>query len=189
MRRFLPAISGYAPIQRFDKPTPKIYYAPEWRLDKSGLRNGKVEKYSPMNNYGVTPDKWEYLNKVVWPPNYVVPETGKPKAREVFHPTLLLAETIEEAVERASDEFKIENPLEGMFVAEAFAVQCKIDKSARRHARGQWHLLRHRYINIFVRLEEGEPPTFKGREPDPNGWEKMQDYYAYLRSRDFKYSI
>lgn len=33
---------------------------------------------------GVTPEKWEYLNKVVWPPNYVVPETGKAKAREIF---------------------------------------------------------------------------------------------------------
>uniref|UniRef100_A0A915N137 sphingomyelin phosphodiesterase n=1 Tax=Meloidogyne javanica TaxID=6303 RepID=A0A915N137_MELJA len=85
MKRFLPAISGYAPIQRFEKPTPRIYYAPEWRLDKSGRRDGNLDKYSPMNNYGVTPEKWEYLNKVVWPPNYVVPETGKPKAREVFH--------------------------------------------------------------------------------------------------------
>ncbi|KAK6014885.1 hypothetical protein OSTOST_19723 [Ostertagia ostertagi] len=28
---------------------------------------------------------WEYYNKVVWPPHYVVPETGLPKAREVFH--------------------------------------------------------------------------------------------------------
>jgi len=48
----------------------------------------------------------------------------------------LLAETIEEAVERAADEFKIDNPLENMFVAEAFGIQCKIIKSARRHARG-----------------------------------------------------
>ncbi|KAF7632815.1 hypothetical protein Mgra_00007804 [Meloidogyne graminicola] len=205
MKRFLPAIPAYAPIQRFEKPTPKIYYAPQWRLDKSGQRDENIEKYSPMNNYGVTPDKWEYLNKVVWPPNHVVPETGEPKPREVFHvkesihihpkkifpscyfaqnmiaseaikqlrhkqtkPTLLLAETIEEAVEKASDEFKIENPLERMFVAEAFGIQCKIIKSLRRHAKGQWNILRHRYINLHVRLEEGEPPKFKGREPDPN---------------------
>jgi hypothetical protein len=39
------------------------------------------------------------------------------------------------------------------------------------------------------RLEEGEPPKFKGREPDPDGWDKMIDYYTYLRSRDFKNSI
>uniref|UniRef100_A0A914MQZ3 Uncharacterized protein n=1 Tax=Meloidogyne incognita TaxID=6306 RepID=A0A914MQZ3_MELIC len=65
MKRFLPAVSGYGPIQRFEKPTPRIYYAPEWRLDKSGRRDGNLDKYSPMNNYGVTPEKWEYLNKVV----------------------------------------------------------------------------------------------------------------------------
>ena len=53
MKRFLPAISGYAPIQRFEKPIPKIYYAPEWRLDKSGKRKENMENYSPMNNYGI----------------------------------------------------------------------------------------------------------------------------------------
>ena len=31
----------------------------------------------------MTPEKWEHYNKVVWPPGYVVPETGLPKAKEV----------------------------------------------------------------------------------------------------------
>jgi hypothetical protein len=52
MKRFLPAISGFAPIQRFEKPTPKVYYAPEWRLDKSGFFKSNLENCSPMNNYG-----------------------------------------------------------------------------------------------------------------------------------------
>jgi hypothetical protein len=76
-----------------------------------------------------------------------------------------------------------------MFVAEAFPIQCKIIKGARRHAREHWHSMRYRYINLFVRLEEGEPPNYKGREPMPDGWEKMEDYYRYLRERDFKYSL
>jgi hypothetical protein len=54
---------------------------------------------------------------------------------QIFKPTLLLAEVIEEAAVRANEEFKIEKPLENMFVAEAFAVQCKIIKGFRRHAR------------------------------------------------------
>ncbi|CAJ0950909.1 unnamed protein product, partial [Mesorhabditis belari] len=62
---------------------PKIYHAPEWDLDK------RADKFDgppdPMLGYGMTPEKWEYYNKVVWPPNYVVPETGLPKPREVFH--------------------------------------------------------------------------------------------------------
>jgi hypothetical protein len=54
MKRFLPAVSGHLPIQRFEKPTPKIYYAPEWRSEKSGRRKEMPENtYSPLNNYGV----------------------------------------------------------------------------------------------------------------------------------------
>uniref|UniRef100_A0A914HXD9 Large ribosomal subunit protein uL22m n=1 Tax=Globodera rostochiensis TaxID=31243 RepID=A0A914HXD9_GLORO len=183
------------------------------------------EKYSPMYNYGVTPEKWEYMNKVIWPPNYVVPETGKPKSREVFHciesihtptkkmftvchfalnmvvddalkqlrnhqtkPPFLLADIIEEAKTRAKKEFFIEEPGK-MFVAEIFPLQCKIVKGARRHAHERWHTLKYRYINLFVRLQEGDPPKFKGREAEPNGWDKMDNYYEFLRSRDFKYSI
>jgi len=52
MKRFLPAVSGYAPIQRLENQTPKIYHAPEWNLNKSGKRDEKPENYSPMHNYG-----------------------------------------------------------------------------------------------------------------------------------------
>lgn len=171
MKRFLPAVSGYAPIQRLENQTPKIYHAPEWNLNKSGKRDEKPENYSPMHNYGMTPEKWEYMNNVIWPPNYFVPGAGEQKKKEVFHcresvhlnpkkifnvcvfsknmivgeaikqlrhketkPTLYLAEVIEEAAERAKEEFKIEDPLDKMFVAESFAIQNKIIKGARRHA-------------------------------------------------------
>lgn len=65
MRRLPPVLPSFSPIQRMEKQVPKVYYAPEWRLDESGIytRDGR-ESYSPMHNYNVTPDKWEYLNKV-----------------------------------------------------------------------------------------------------------------------------
>jgi len=209
-------------IQRFEASVPpKIYYAPEWELDQSD--DDKI--YNPLCKYGTTPEKWEYYNKVVWPINYVVPDTGLPKAREVFHcresihfspkrmwyacqlarrlnvvealkqlrykeikGTLILAEVLEEAMTRAKKEFHIEEP-ENMFVAEAFPIQEKIIKGRRRHARERWCKIRYRYIHVFVRLEEGEGPDHKGRSHTPEGWEQMENYYKYLRNRDFKYSL
>ena len=102
--------------------------------------------------------------------------------------TLMLAEILEEAKERAKNEFHVADP-GNMFVAEAFPIQCKIVKGARRHARDNWCTIRYRYINVFVRLEEGDPRNLNKRVRQPDGWEKMNDYYSYLRSRDFKYSI
>lgn len=48
-------------IQRYEKPTPKTYYAPEWQIDFS---EEKGSEYSPLKWYGMTPEKWEYYNKV-----------------------------------------------------------------------------------------------------------------------------
>ncbi|KAH7731595.1 Protein MRPL-22 [Aphelenchoides avenae] len=210
-------------IQRFERPlAPKLYYAPDWEIDFS---EEKGEEYSPLKWYGMTPEKWEYYNKVVWPPHYVVPETGQPKPQEVYHcresmhyspkrmwtvcefvrrmtvkdallqlrfkqtkGCQLLAEIITEARDRAKKEFKIEKADE-MFVAEAFPIQSHIVKGARRHARENWNTIRYRYINVFVRLEKGTPPTYKGREKTDDGWEKMEKYYEYLRNRDIKYSL
>lgn len=210
-------------IQRFEKTKPKLFYAPEWPLDENP--NGDEGYPNPLKMYGMTPEKWNYYNKVVWPPNFVNPETGLPVRRQVFHckesvhcspkrmwtacyfirkrnvddailqlnftltrACAILKELLEEAKERARNEFNVEFPSE-MHIAEAFPVQCKIVKSARRHAHEQWHEIRHRYIHIFVRLEEGEGPGLPAESRKTDGWQKMEEYYKYLRSRDIKYSI
>ncbi|VDK55520.1 unnamed protein product [Anisakis simplex] len=210
-------------MQRDERVKPKLYYAPEWDLDKKP--NGDEGYPDPLKGYGMTPEKWEYQNKVVWPPNYVNPETGLPKLREVYHcresihfspkrmwttcqlvwrmnvdeailqlkfqnrkGADILKEILEEAKERAEKEFHIEFPSQ-MHVAEAFPIQSEIIKGARRHAHEMWHTIRYRYIHVFVRLEEGEGPGVKGRLKPKDGWEKMEEYYAYLRSRQIKYSI
>ncbi|RCN36295.1 hypothetical protein ANCCAN_17838 [Ancylostoma caninum] len=100
----------------------------------------------------------------------------------------ILAEVLTEAKERATNEFHIEFPSD-MYVADAFPVQSNIIKGARRHAHENWCTIRYRYIHIFVRLEEGAPPPFRTREKLKNGWEHMDAYYEYLRSRTKKYSI
>ncbi|KAK6739785.1 hypothetical protein RB195_008341 [Necator americanus] len=210
-------------LQRDEVLSSKVYYAPEWELDKKP--NKDAEFPDPLRNYGITPEKWEYYNKVVWPPNYVVPETGLPKLREVFHcresvhfspkrmwqacqlvwrtnvdyaitqlqfqqlkSCKILGEVLAEAKERAANEFHIEFPSD-MYVADAFPVQTNIIKGTRRHAHENWCTIRYRYIHIFVRLEEGAPPPFRTREKLKNGWEHMEAYYRYLRSRTKKYSI
>uniref|UniRef100_A0A8R1EVE0 Uncharacterized protein n=1 Tax=Caenorhabditis japonica TaxID=281687 RepID=A0A8R1EVE0_CAEJA len=37
-----------------------------------------------------------------------------------------------------------------------------------------------RYINIFVRLEEGPAPGYKQRHAPNSGWDHMDEYYNYL---------
>lgn len=70
-------------LQKDEQLSSKVYFAPEWNLEKkANMDEGFV---NPLRGYGMTPEKWEYYNKVVWPPNYVVPETGLPKSKEVFH--------------------------------------------------------------------------------------------------------
>ncbi|VDM68871.1 unnamed protein product [Strongylus vulgaris] len=70
-------------LQRDEILSAKVYYAPEWDLEKKPNKDAGFP--DPLKGYGMTPEKWEYYNKVVWPPNYIVPETGLPKLREVFH--------------------------------------------------------------------------------------------------------
>lgn len=101
---------------------------------------------------------------------------------------LILADIIEEAKERAKNEFSIAEPGK-MFIAEAFAIQDKIIKGMRRHAKENWCTIRYRYINVFIRLEEGEARDLGTRIRMNDGWEKMENYYEYLRSRSFKYSL
>ena len=58
-------------IQRFERPlAPKLYYAPDWEIDFS---EEKGEEYSPLKWYGMTPEKWEYYNKVGFYPGSVWP--------------------------------------------------------------------------------------------------------------------
>ncbi|CAG9531315.1 unnamed protein product [Cercopithifilaria johnstoni] len=211
-------------LQRDEQVRPKLYYAPEWDLEKR--HDGVEGEAHPMIGQDVmTPEKWNYYNKIVWPPNYVSPETGLPLLRQVYHcresihcspkrmfmaceliwrlnvdeaveqlrlqrkkACMILRQVLIDAKKKASTELHVEFPSD-MHVAEAFPIQCQIVKGYRRHARERITITRYRYINIFVRLEEGNGPPMKNRWEPKNGWDKMKDYYKYLRQRSIEYSI
>uniref|UniRef100_A0A1I7W4Z4 Large ribosomal subunit protein uL22m n=1 Tax=Loa loa TaxID=7209 RepID=A0A1I7W4Z4_LOALO len=211
-------------LQLDEQVRPKLYYAPEWDLEKR--HDGEEGESHPMIGQDVmTPEKWNYYNKVVWPPNYVSPETGLPLLRQVYYcresvhcspkrmfmachlvwrlnvdealeqlrlqrkkACTILRQALIEAKKKASAELHVEFPSD-MHVAEAFPVQCQIVKGYRRHARERITVTRYRYINVFVRLEEGDGPPMKNRWEPKNGWDKMKDYYKYLRERSIEYSI
>ena len=86
-------------IQRFEKQSQKVWYAPTWKLadDEETLE----QQDGPLMKRITTPRKWKYYNevccicyslqvhvtlfKVVWPINYTISESGLSKAREVFY--------------------------------------------------------------------------------------------------------
>ncbi|VDN02342.1 unnamed protein product [Thelazia callipaeda] len=210
-------------LQCDEEVKPKVYYAPEWDLSKR--HDGEDGEAHPLIDQDVmTPEKWNYYNKVVWPPNYVSPQTGLPLLRQVYYcresihcspkrmfmacqliwrlnvdealeqlklqrkkACMILSQALVEAKKKAR-ELHIEFPSD-MHVAEAFPIQCQIVKGFRRHARERITVTRYRYINIFVRLEEGDGPGMKNRWVPKDGWDKMKDYYKYLRERNIEYSI
>ncbi|KAE9553501.1 hypothetical protein FO519_003293 [Halicephalobus sp. NKZ332] len=99
-----------------------------------------------------------YQPKKIWPACQFVRGFGVDFAIEQLRfkqkkSALMLAEILEEAKERAKNEFHIPDP-SNMFVAEAFPIQCKIIKGARRHARDNWCTVRYRYINMTEDIDE-----------------------------------
>ncbi|EPB74595.1 REX1 DNA Repair [Ancylostoma ceylanicum] len=149
-------------LQRDEVLSAKVYYAPEWELDKKPNKDAGFP--DPLKNYGITPEKWEYYNKVhfspkrMWQACQLVWRTNVDEAItqlqfQQLKSCKILAEVLTEAKERATNEFHIEFPSD-MYVADAFPVQSNIIKGARRHAHENWCTIRYRYIHIFVRLEE-----------------------------------
>ncbi|VDN17515.1 unnamed protein product [Gongylonema pulchrum] len=205
---------------KFLQVRPKLYYAPEWDLEKR--HDGEEGEAHPMLGLSVmTPEKWNYYNKVVWPPNYISPETGLPLLRQVYYcresihcspkrmfmacqlawrlnvdealeqlklqrkkACMILRQALMDAKKKASTEIHIEFPSD-MHVAEAFPVQSEIVKGRREFLTKLFLIFK----NLFYRLEEGDGPGMKNRWVPKDGWDKMNDYYKYLRERTIEYSI
>ncbi|CDW55993.1 hydroxymethylglutaryl coa synthase 1 [Trichuris trichiura] len=121
------------------------FVAPEWNPENS--------------KYGPTPEKWQYYDNIVWPPNC---DDGK-KPGEVFHCR------------------------ENVKYTEAICRNSLIVKGLRRHARERWGTVHYRYCNVFVRLEEGKPDV-KSRFPmERLGWHMLEKYLESLRNRRIDY--
>ncbi|CAI5444297.1 unnamed protein product [Caenorhabditis angaria] len=162
-----------------------IVWPPNYTVPETGLPKTK-EVFYCQENMHFSPKRMWTACQLIWKMN--VDEALTQLDLQQLKSCTMLAETLRKAKQQAADEFHIEFPSQ-MYVADAFPVQSNIVKGARRHAHEDWNTIRYRYINIFVRLESGPPPNFKQRFAPKSGFDHMENYYDYLRSRQIKYSI
>uniref|UniRef100_A0A0K2TAG7 Large ribosomal subunit protein uL22m n=1 Tax=Lepeophtheirus salmonis TaxID=72036 RepID=A0A0K2TAG7_LEPSM len=69
----------------------------------------------------------------------------------------IIREVIEEAVELAVAEHDVEYRT-NLWIAESLSDVCDRIKGYRRHARMRFGIVEYKYVNYYVRLEEGRPP-------------------------------
>lgn len=74
-------------------------------------------------------------------------------------------------------------------LAEAFARNSLIMKGFRKHARMRMGIIRYRYSDIFIRLEEGKPPENRARFAPFGGYNMMDEYVQKLRDRRILYGL
>lgn len=73
---------------------------------------------------------------------------------------------------------------------EAFPLQSLIIKGVRRHARARYGIVKYRYSDIFLRLEEGKPPEeYRGRHMPFGGWNMMKEYVQQIRDRRINFGL
>lgn len=56
-------------------------------------------------------------------------------------------------------------------------------KGVRRHAKGRIGMISYRYVNCYIRLEEGEPPADYLQRGDRSGPALLKKWLAEMRSR------
>ncbi|VDP13420.1 unnamed protein product [Soboliphyme baturini] len=71
----------------------------------------------------------------------------------------------------------------GTLRSEAISKQGLIIKGLRRHRGERWGIVKYRYCNVFVRLQEGSPPEKFKRFGPYNGWKKLEECVDNLRKR------
>ncbi|GIY89892.1 39S ribosomal protein L22, mitochondrial [Caerostris darwini] len=94
---------------------------------------------------------------------------------------VIAKEVIEEAQELAVKEHNVEYK-SNLWVAQSFVGKSIIVKGLRKHARMRFGVVHYRYCHYFVRLVEGPPPKHYYK-PELTGNEKLEEYFAELRSR------
>ena len=112
-----------------------------------------------------SPEKLWYLSTLI--AGMSIDEALKQLAFNQFKGARVISEVLEEAREIALNEHNFEHA-SNMWVAESFANQAFIHKGYRRHARMRIGMIKYRFSNYYVKLEEGKPP---------------KDYYEYKKKR------
>ncbi|KRX19727.1 putative arginine--tRNA ligase, mitochondrial [Trichinella nelsoni] len=181
------------------------FVAPEWDLTRK--------------TNGISIDEWQYYDNVIWPPHceskvgevFHYRENVRYSAKRMWyvchmihglriddallqldHTPLkgatIMKEILLEAQEKASSEHCIEQKA-NLWIAEAFARNSLIVKGVRRHALERWGIVKYRYSNVFVRLQEGDPPQQVTRFPKKLcGWKTVEKYMEEIRNRKIMYN-
>ncbi|OUC45875.1 arginine--tRNA ligase [Trichinella nativa] len=181
------------------------FVAPEWDLTRK--------------TNGISIDEWQYYDNVIWPPHceskvgevFHYRENVRYSAKRMWyvcqmiqglriddallqlHHTprkgaTIMKEILLEAQEKASSEHCIEQKA-NLWIAEAFARNSLIVKGVRRHALERWGIVKYRYSNVFVRLQEGDPPQQVTRFPKKLcGWKTVEKYMEEIRNRKIMYN-
>ncbi|KRZ40235.1 putative arginine--tRNA ligase, mitochondrial [Trichinella pseudospiralis] len=181
------------------------FVAPEWDLT------------SKTN--GISIEEWQYYDNVIWPPHceskvgevFHYRENVKYSAKKMWYVcqmiqglriddaliqldytprkgATIMKEILLEAQQKASNEHCIEQKA-NLWIAEAFARNSLIVKGVRRHALERWGIVKYRYCNVFVRLQEGDPPQQVTRFPKKLcGWKTVEKYMEGIRNRKIMYN-
>ncbi|KRY41366.1 putative arginine--tRNA ligase, mitochondrial [Trichinella spiralis] len=181
------------------------FVAPEWDLTRK--------------TNGISIDEWQYYDNVIWPPHceskvgevFHYRENVRYSAKRMWYVcqmiqglriddallqldhtprkgATIMKEILLEAQEKASSEHCIEQKA-NLWIAEAFARNSLIVKGVRRHALERWGIVKYRYSNVFVRLQEGDPPQQVTRFPKKLcGWKTVEKYMEEIRNRKIMYN-
>lgn len=90
-----------------------------------------------------------------------------------------ILEAQEEAVKKHNIEFK-----SNMWIAESFATKSMVIKGIRKHARQRVGIIRYRFCNYYLRLEEGKPPKHYYLPYPKTADELLQEWMKQMRSRN-----
>lgn len=131
------------------------------------------------SNVKYSPKKMWYVNKFVRGMN--VDEAIKQCSFMKYKGGQLMARFLEEAQMLAVKEHNFEYKSK-MWIEEAISTRSMIIKGVRKHARMRFGTIHYRYMHMFVKLTEGEPPVHYYK-PERDGNDMLKQYYDDLRSR------
>ena len=200
--------------QRNNPPPPEtldvpVHYNPEvrpgdepyhQRVSLSGTGN-KVYKWTNYNEYvhkpdgtyrpgyvchmrgcvKYSPEKMSYIASLIR--GMSIDEALTQLEFQKLKGSRIVSEVLEEARELALRTHNFEHAT-NMWVAESFANQSMIIQGMRRHARMRVGVVRYRYSNYFVKLEEGRPPkNYYEWKAKKSSHEMLQDYITEHRNK------
>ncbi|KAK7582218.1 hypothetical protein V9T40_013663 [Parthenolecanium corni] len=103
--------------------------------------------------------------------------------------SIIIKEAIEEAIEIGINDHNVEFR-SNLWVAESFCGKGVVIKGIRRNAKGRITVIRYRYCNYYLRLEEGLPPEdYYCKNHLKSGPKLLDQWFTSIRSRKIHNSL